>query len=161
MYSKNIINELIEGCPPFETIKDMVSKNKEGPSCLIFDDGLSTICQDITRIFYELSHHSNCNVFFVTQNLFFSTKEYRTLSLNSHYLIVMKNPRDQRQIFNLAQQISPFRPNRLIQSYQEATKTPYSYIVLDFKPSTPDIVRIRSRILPSEKPQVVFIERSK
>ena len=93
MYAKNIVNHLIEGSLPFEDIKEMVSKHKSDPSCLIFDDGLSGISQDITRIFYELSHHSNCNVFFVTQNLFFSSKEYRTLSLNSHYMIIMKNPR--------------------------------------------------------------------
>ena len=76
-------------------------------------------------------------------------------------MIILKNPRDQKQIFSLAQQISPYRPNWVIESYLEATKNPYSYILLDFKPSTPDILRIRSRILPSEKPQVVFIERSK
>ena len=54
MYAQNIVHHLIEGYSSFDEIKEMVSKHNQEPCCLIFDDGLSGITHDITRIFYEL-----------------------------------------------------------------------------------------------------------
>ena len=41
------------------------------------------------------------------QNVFIKNEEIRTISLNSHYLLVLKNPRDASQINHLAMQMYP------------------------------------------------------
>ena len=83
LYQQGVIGKLIEGFPGFEEIKEILTPYKNVGSILVLDDGLSGLNQDITRIFYELSHHANCSVFLTSQNLFYSTKEYRTISLNT------------------------------------------------------------------------------
>jgi UDP-N-acetyl-D-mannosaminuronic acid transferase (WecB/TagA/CpsF family) len=41
------------------------------------------------------------------QNLFHRGKHHRTISLNAHYMVVFKNPRDVLQIMALANQMYP------------------------------------------------------
>jgi hypothetical protein len=42
---------------------------------------------------------------YIVQNLFHRWKHHRTISLNAHYMVVLKNPRDVSQIMALADQI--------------------------------------------------------
>src|SRR5258706_1291764 len=63
--------------------------------------GVQTCALPISKI----SHHRNVSVLYLTQNLFFKSKHSRTMSLNSHYIIVFKNPRDVTQIKTLAAQM--------------------------------------------------------
>ena len=51
---------------------------------------------------------------------------------NVHYLILMKQPQNLRQIFTLARRVSPHRPNYIIDAFLEATSTPYSYLLCDY-----------------------------
>ena len=52
----------------------------------------------VTKLFTKECHHRNISVMFIVQNLFGKKKEQRTISLNSHYLVVFKNPRDASQM---------------------------------------------------------------
>ena len=45
-------------------------------------------------------------------------KEMRTISLNTHYLIVFKNPRDNQQIATLARQMYPGRSHFLLEAFK-------------------------------------------
>ena len=38
----------------------------------------------------------------------------------------------------------------MIEAFEDATSTPYGTLVVDLKPTTPDSLRLRSNILPSE-----------
>ena len=51
------------------------------------------------------SHHRNLSVIYIVQNLFHQGKGSRSISLNSHYLVLFKNPRDKLQILTLAMQM--------------------------------------------------------
>ena len=82
--------------------------------------------------------HLNLSVIFVSQNLFQMAKKCRTISLTSTYIVVFKNPRDQTQIRHLACQMFPSKPKFLQAAYEEETKDPYQYLVLDFHPNSPD-----------------------
>jgi len=70
----------------------------------------------------------------------------RTISLNTHYLFLFKNPRDSQQITTLARQMYPGKSQYLIESYQDATKKPYGYLCIDLKAETPDFLRLRTLI---------------
>ena len=72
----------------------------------------------------------------------------------------MKQVRGRSQIINLAKQYSPYRPNYVIEAYRQATRGSYTYLLFDFRNDSPDIIRLRTRILPKECPPIVFIENS-
>ena len=94
--------------------------------------------------------HLNLSVVFVSQNLFYAGKKCRTISLNSTYTVVFKNPRDQSQIRHLACQMFPSEPKFLQAAYEEETKDPYRYLFLDFHPNLPEFARVRGNILPCD-----------
>ena len=56
LYKQGLIDKLIEGFPGYQEIKEILTPYKNVGSILVLDDGLSGLNQDITRIFYELSH---------------------------------------------------------------------------------------------------------
>ena len=48
----------------------------------------------ITNLFKKGSHHKNLSVILLLQNLFYNEKESHNISLNMHYIVVFKTPRD-------------------------------------------------------------------
>ena len=135
--------------------------NSEDNNLLIIDD-LMTQCHSderMTRLFSVGSHHKNLSIVFIIHNLFHQGREMRNMSLNSHYIILLKNPRDSQQIATLARQIYPADWRFLVEAYEEATSKPHGYLVLDLKPDTPDMLRIRTAIFPDES-QIVYINKN-
>lgn len=163
MLKSKAIDEVYKGMPSVEEIKKMAQPYKEGNgSCFIFDDSMHNIKDEISQLFTTYSHHLNCSMFFVTQNLFLQNQEYRTMSMNSHYIILMGGNRSMRQMKYLASQISPYKTNYVVEAFYNATKNrPYSYLLLDFQQQVPDHLRLRTNILPSQFPMVVYFEKSK
>ena len=51
----------------------------------------------------------------------------------------------------------PTNSKFLTWAYRDATEKPYSYLLLDLTPTMNDDHRVRARILPHEKPQIVYI----
>jgi len=86
------------------------------------------------------------------------TKQSRTMSLNSHYIIVFKNARDAMQIATLARQMYPGQAKFLVEAFQDATKKPYGYLLIDLKATTIDRYRIRTNIFPDEV-QYVYVPK--
>ena len=61
----------------------------------------------MANLFTKGSHHRNVSVVFLAQNLFPKNKFARTMSLNAHYIVLFKNPKDTSQFANLARQMYP------------------------------------------------------
>ena len=61
---------------------------------IVVDDHMSGINQVVADIFTKISHDRNIIILHLTQNLFDKNKYARTISLNAHYLVLFKNPRD-------------------------------------------------------------------
>ena len=82
---------------------------------LVLDDLMSETNDDAANLFTKGSHHRNVSVMFLTQNLFYKNRHMRTISLNEHYMILFKNPRDAGQFSILARQkrIETLRRDRL------------------------------------------------
>ena len=102
------------------------------------------------RLFSAGISHNNLSVIFIVHTLFHHGQEMRNISLNTHYIILFKNPRDSQQISTLARQMYPGKSHFLIETYQDATKKPYGYLFIDLKPNTNDQLRIRTGILPDD-----------
>lgn len=92
-------------------------------------------------------HHNNNSAIHIVQNLFFGN---RTSRINSKYIVLLKNPPDKLQINTLAKQVFPNNIKYFYESYEDATKNPHGYLLLDLSQQTPDNLRLRTNIFPDE-----------
>ena len=76
---------------------------------IVFDDQMIDAGKDkgIVNLLTRGSHRRNLSVIYIVQNLLHQGKGNRSISLNSHYLVLFKNPRDKLQILTLAKQMYP------------------------------------------------------
>jgi len=127
---------------------------------LIIDDLMTDIKNDaeISNLFTKGSHHKNLSVILILQNLFYQARELRTMSLNSHYIIMFKNPRDASQITHLAKQMYPGNVSFMQDAFRQATTAPHGYLCVDLKQTTPDEFRLRAGVLPHEQ-AIVFLPK--
>lgn len=140
-----------EGVPDFERFT-------KGKSYLvILDDLMSDTGSDILNIFTRQSHHSSVSVFFLVQNIFYgASKFFRSVSLNTHYIILMKNPRDRHQVSSLALQLYPENVIFIKEAFADATKLPYNYLMFDLSQTCSDDLRVRSNIFSDDVPQNII-----
>ena len=121
------------------------------PVLLIVDDFMSECNSQITKLFTKGSHHRNLSIWFLVQNFFHKGKEIRSITLNAHYIVLFKNPRDKQQIGFLARQMYDRESRVMEEAFADATSEPHGYLLLDLKQATPDHMRLRSKILPGEQ----------
>ena len=119
-------------------------------SLVVLDDLMSQCSNDqrVAGLFTHGSHHRGISVVYLTQNLFPPGKLSRTISLNSHYFVIFRNPRDSLGISTLAKQMFPGRTDYLMESFRDATNRPYGYLMIDCHLLTPENMRLRTNILP-------------
>jgi len=139
------IFQTVKGVEFVEGIPDM-SMLDGRRTLLVIDDLMSETDSRVTKIFTKASHHMNTSVIYITQNLFNKNKENRNISLNTHYLILFKNPRDASQVSHLGRQIFPDKTKYFRDAYKDATSQPYSYLLIDLQTTTPDELRLRTDI---------------
>ena len=82
------------------------------------------------------------------QNLFYQGKGSRSISLNSHYLVLFKKPRDKLQILTLAKQMYLGQTDFFLNQYEKAV---ISYLLIDLKTTTQDNGQRRTNVLPSQE----------
>ena len=148
--------KFIEGLPDnMESMLDPSIRN-----LVVLDDLMHELSNDqrITSLFTKGCHHRNLSVIFILQNIFHRGKELRDMSLNCHYLVLFKSPRDSSQVSHLAKQIFPGHVNFMRESFQDATDKAYGYLFCDFKPQTPKDFRLRTNIFPGET-QIAYVKK--
>jgi hypothetical protein len=154
---ENVVQQWVNAPPTQEDIKNRTLAAKErGGSIVVIDDFANNLSKDIADIFSVTAHHTNSSIFLLTQNLFQKNNSFRTVSLNSKYIILFKNPRDSSQVMHYARQFSPGDGKYIIKSFKECTRRAYSYMLFDHHQSTPEYLRVRSNILPHELPMSVW-----
>ena len=143
--------EFVKGIPPDLEHDSYFDVNKR--DLIVFDDQMSDAGGDkrIVNLFTRGSHHRNLSVIYIVQNLFHQGKGSRSISLNSHYLVLFKNPQDKLQIVTLAKQMYPGQTHSFIQRYEEAVQRPFGYLLVDLKTTTQDSFRLRTNVLPGEE----------
>jgi hypothetical protein len=109
---------------------------------IVLDELMSTEAKDpiINDLFIEGSRHRNLSVIVLNQNLYFGKDP--TQRRNYHYLVLFKNPIDRQPIVTLGRQMYPGCHDLLLQKFEEVTKEPYTFVVLDLKPETPEWGRL-------------------
>jgi hypothetical protein len=128
---------------------------------VILDDLMSETSSEMMNLFTRHSHHRNISVIFLVQNVFFGgSKFFRTISLNCHYILCTKNPRDRQQITTLATQLYPENVRFLKEAFADATKKPYQYLLFDLSQTCSDTLRFRANIFPDDQPQnIIYVPK--
>ena len=113
---------------------------------VILDDLMAQCSQTTSDLFTRVSHHRNLSVVFLVQNLFQKNAHARTISLNSHYMILFKNPRDTGQFAVMARQMYGKRWHFVQEAFRDATREPHSYLLIDLRPELNDNYRLCTRV---------------
>jgi len=69
----------------------------------------------------------------------------RTISLNSQYIVLFKNPRDNSQFAHLARQIYPHNYLYGIEAYKNNTQDAIGYLLIDLHNEQNEELRLRTR----------------
>ena len=141
-------------------LPDLNAFDGSEPTLLIIDDLMHETNDTVVDLFTKGSHHRNVSVAYLAQNLFPKNKFARTISLNAHYMVLFKNPRDASQFANLARQMYPKRSQFAVEAYKDATREPYSYLLVDLRPEQDDDLRLRTNVFPGET-QYVYVENTR
>lgn len=157
---QNVVTKWIPKLPTNEEFIDLVEKDKDtGGSIVVLDDFMSDIGKDMVEIVTVSARHNNASTFILFQSLFPIAKSARQISLNVKYIYVFKNPRENAQFAYLVRQISPNNYKWIVEAYEEATRDPYSFFLLDMTQQCPRYLRFRSQIFPSQWPIKVWMKK--
>ena len=126
---------------------------------VVIDDQMTETDTSVSNLFTKGSHHNNLSVVYIVQNVFSKNPHMRTISLNSHYLVVFKNPRDASQASHLGKQMYPHKLRYFQEAYKDATGRPHGYLLCDLRQETPDALRLRTCIFPDDPENIVYVEK--
>ena len=72
------------------------SLSPEQQNIMVLDDQISVASSStsVADLFTKGSHHRNLTVIYLVQNVYNQAKSQRTISLNSHYCVVVRDGRD-------------------------------------------------------------------
>ena len=150
----DLVDVLFEEGLPSASMFDSSTRN-----LIVIDDLMAETDERVTTLFTKKSHHRKTSVLYLVHNLFPKNKESRTISLNSQYMVVFKNPRDASQMSHLARQMYPGRAKFVQEAFKDATSVPYGYLLVDLKQDTPEDMRLRTAIFPDDGVQYVYLPK--
>ena len=139
-----------EGLPSTDELREWCESGKH--TVLVLDDLLQSAVSspDMLALFTVHSHHFNLTTILLSHNVFMPGKYSRTISLNSHYIILFENQRDSRQIQTLGRQIFAGKSSYFPDAYKKAVSERYGYLLVDLNPRSDKLYQLRSRIFPGE-----------
>lgn len=156
-YGEDAAKPSIENIEYHKGLPDNVELQHPGPQLIILDDLMGDVYNKrISDVFTKDSHHHNVSIIVVSQNIFYQTKHSRTISLNTKYMVLFKNPRDRSQFNHIARQVFPENPKELIRVYNECTTNAYSYFIIDLTQDINDFLRFRTDIFHKSYLAVCF-----
>ena len=130
-----------------EHIVDLIKqKTNDDSALIIFDDLInSPNLQEISNLFVVDGRHSNLSLIFLSQRMFVNNESFRQISNNCDYLAVFKNPRNSSEVRVLAQQLTP-GSLEFIDIYKQATREPFSYLLVNLTQECQEHVKFLSHI---------------
>ena len=126
-----------EGLPPLS--EDLSELNPRFNNICVLDDlmDLATDSPIVSKLFTQ-GRHRNASVILLNQNCFPKGKQNTSISRNAQYLALFRSPADRRQVGMVADRIFDKCKPSFMQIYNDVTSKPYSYVLIDNKPDTPD-----------------------
>lgn len=135
------------GNPEINFIKglDFEQMDTAEPSMLVIDDLILSNNAQVAEMFILGSHHKRISLFYLTQSLFHNDNIYRTMSNNSHYMVLFHSLRNTRQLNTLAHQIFAGKDlQRALNAYKRASERERGFVIFSFSPLLPQELAIVS-----------------
>ena len=142
--------EFHEGLPSLEKVQSL---NDGQFHVIVLDDLMEYIVKSVEtqNLFTKYCHHYNITAIFLTQNVFAQGPCSRTISINTHILVIFANKRDESQALNLGKQLYPCNSKVFMEAYEDATSVLHGYLVIDCSPSCPRELKLRTNIFPGQE----------
>ena len=144
--------KFVQGLP---NVEDLKSEGGSGgkPRLMVLDDLMTEMKNEkMTNLFSRGVHHWNVSLISIVQNVFYGG--LRTARINSHYMVLFKNPSDRLQVSTLARQLYPSKSRLFLEAFDDATSEAYSYLFVDLTQGCPDKFRLRTGVLPDQQTYV-------
>ena len=143
-----VFDELVSGPYDFEYLNHIPkfsTWNRQSGTLIVMDDFMTEASnnEEVANLF-TTGRHLGISVIYMAQNMFAKGRYSRDISLNSDYVSIFKNVRDQSQIKYLSRQMFPKNPKYLEWAYKVATDQPYGHLFIDFRTNTDDKYRLRT-----------------
>ena len=118
------------------------------PQLIVLDDLQNELVnnKELGDLFMKKSHHLNISTIVILQNVYAQGSQMRNVSLNSHYLVLFKNNRDEEQYARLGRQLSPGNKQFFGDLLNDVFSKPYGYLVVDCHPNSPNLIKYRTDI---------------
>lgn len=158
-YQPALFSKLKEKVPHIqfhEGLPDDIADEQNKHRLVICDDLMTEMAKsnDAINLFIRGSHHRNISIVFLIQNFFF--KNMRTLTLNSKYIVLMKNVRENGFASVLGRQMNGGKRNvDLEYAYKDVMSRKYGYLVVDYDQNQNDKFRLRNSLFPED--MIVYV----
>ena len=139
---------------PFE----YVFNNGDGNLLYVLDDCFLEAVENKNVVdAFTKGRHKNISTIFITQNMFFTGKHSRNISLNCSHYILLRN-RDMGQIETLGRQLyGKGKGNDFLNIYKKALSVNnYGYLLVDLGPTTPESLQLRTNITGETSYEIVY-----
>ena len=156
---KEQYGDLIEFHHRFPTEMDLMF-DVGVPKLIILDDLINDLKENkgkISRLFTQISHHTNTSVILISQTLFRPDDDYRTATQNAHHIIVMKSSRAYSALVKLNSDLFGKGSRILQEAYKYISTKPFGYLYIDQSPQRDENYGVRTNIFPGED-NIVFVE---
>ena len=141
--------KLHEGLPTAQNLSQWFGKDG---GLLVLDDLMAEGSNDkeVLDLFTKHSHHRNITVLYLCQDMFPREKYAKTINRQAHYIVAFKSPRDQLGVKNLLLQAFPIRWKDVMDVFDQVTRRPFGYMMLDLHPASDDTMRVFAKALHKE-----------
>lgn len=121
-----------------------VLKKFHGPKLLIIDDLCLSQNKDLTNHFIRGSHHMQTTTIYISHSIFLNDDNYRMMSNNCQYMLIMRNKRNLAQLTRLARQILGSDYIRILEAYDYNKNNQFGFVLLSFHPKVPEELLVLS-----------------
>ena len=115
-----------------------------GPKLLIIDDLCLSQNKDLTNHFIRGSHHMQTTTIYISHSIFLNDDNYRMMSNNCQYMLIMRNKRNLAQLTRLARQILGSDYLRILEAYDYNKNNQFGFVLLSFHPKVPEELLVLS-----------------
>ncbi|MCG8113717.1 MAG: hypothetical protein N0E59_23450 [Candidatus Thiodiazotropha taylori] len=134
--------------------EELIEEYSHSPNCniIVLDDLMDSVVSnaEMEKLFTLGAHHRRLIIIYINQNLYCQGSKARTICLNTHFLVLMKNPRGLSSLQCLSRQVFPSNGKFMLQAYNDCMKVSYGYLLVDLSPTSKEETRLRSMIFPDE-----------
>ena len=127
--------------PPIEFISGLelgVLETVSQPKLLVIDDLMLSLNKDLTNHFIRGSHHQQTTTIYISHSIFLNDDNYRIMSNNCQYMLIMRNKRNLAQLTRLARQILGVAYKRILEAYDHNRNNQFGFVLLSFHPKVPE-----------------------